>query len=163
MAIETGTPAPDFRRPGSDGEPHGLGGLTAGGPALLIFFRSGCPTCEMAFPVYGEMARRYGDAAAVVAISQDPVLEAVPWLHERGFSGLALDDSADGYAVSVAYDVQTVPTLVLVAGDGAVSTVAEGWDRDRTNEVARAMADVTGRSRAPVSTEADGLPVFKPG
>lgn len=67
-------PAPEFRLPGSDGEPHTLGELTAEAPALLIFFRSGCPTCRL-------------------------------------------------------------------------------W----------AMGDATGRSVAPVSTEADGLPVFKPG
>lgn len=163
MPLEPGTPAPDFRLPGSDGEPHTLGELTAEGPALLIFFRGGCPTCRLAFPVYGELARRYGDAAAVVAVSQDPVLQAGPWLLEHGYSGPALDDSADDYAVSVAYDVQTVPTLVLVDRDRTVTMVAEGWDRDWANQFARALGDATGRSVAPVSTDADGLPVFKPG
>lgn len=163
MALEPGMPAPDFRLPGSDAEPHSLAELTSDGPALLIFFRSGCPTCRLAFPVYGEMARRYGDAAAVVAVSQDPVLQVGPWLREHEFSGPALDDSADGYAVSVAYDVQTVPTLVLVGSDRTVAMVAEGWDRDWANRFARALGDATGRSVAPVSTEGDGLPVFKPG
>lgn len=163
MPLEPGTPAPDFRLPGTDGEPHSLGELTSEGLALLIFFRSGCPTCRLAFPVYGEMARRYGDAAAVVAVSQDPVLQVGPWLREHGFSGPALDDSADGYAVSAAYDVQTVPTLVLVGSDRTVTMVAEGWDRDWANHFARALGDATGRSVAPVSTEGDGLPVFKPG
>ncbi|MBW3614891.1 MAG: TlpA family protein disulfide reductase [Actinobacteria bacterium] len=163
MPLEPGMPAPDFRLPGSDGEPHGLSELTADGPALLIFFRTGCPTCRLAFPVYGELSRRYGDAAAVVGVSQDPVLQAAPWLRELGFPGPALDDCADGYAVSVAYDVQVVPTLVMVGPDATVTMVGEGWDRDIANGFARSLGDATGRSMAPVSTEGDGLPLFKPG
>ncbi len=163
MALDPGTVAPDFRLPGGDGEPHGLGDLTAVGPALLIFFKCSCPTCRLAFPVYGELARRYGDAVPVVAVSQDPVVQARGWLDENGFPGLVLDDAAGHYATSRAFGIEAVPTMVLVDGERTVVRVSAGWDRDGVNDMAAALGRITGRSGDPVSTEADGRPVFKPG
>lgn len=163
MPLDPGTVAPDFRLPGGDGEPHGLAELTAGGPALLLFFKCSCPTCRLAFPVYGELSRRYGDAVAVVAVSQDPVLKARPWLDDLGFAGPVLDDTADRYAVSRAFGIDAVPTMVLVDADRTVARVSQGWDRDGANAMAAALGGLTGRPGDPVSTEGDGRPVFKPG
>ncbi len=163
MAVKPGSPAPSFRLPGSGSDPIALSDLLAGGPALVVFVKSSCPTCTMAMPVYAKLHDRYGDAVPVVAISQDPILHALQWLEQLGFSGPALDDTSDRFAVSRSYGIETVPTAVLVDGEGAVSQVVEGWDRDRVNELARMLAETTGRPVAPVSIEGDGLPVFKPG
>ncbi|HET9443815.1 MAG TPA: TlpA disulfide reductase family protein [Acidimicrobiales bacterium] len=163
MPLDPGTVAPDFRLPGGDGHPHGLGDLTAGGAALLIFFKCSCPTCQLAFPVYGELARRYGDVVPVVAVSQDPLLKAREWLHEKGFAGLVVDDTPDHYAASRAFGIDVLPTMVLVDGERTVVQVSQGWDRDGTNEMAAALGRIAGRPGDPVSTEADGRPVFKPG
>lgn len=133
------------------------------GPVLLIFFKGSCPTCQLAFPVYGELERRYGDALPIVAVCQDPPREAAKWLADRGFSGPALDDASGGYALSEAYGVESVPTLVLIGTDDHIEKVREGWDRARVNALARVIGERTGRSTAPVSTENDGLPAFKPG
>ncbi len=162
MPLPVDTDAPHFELPSADGRPRSLGDLSAGGAVMLAFFRTGCPTCALAFPVYGEMERRYGAAVPLVAVSQDSLAEAVPWLRDKGFAGLALDDESDGYAVSDAYGVTTVPTLVLVDG-GRVVAVSEGWDRDRVNAWAALLGQRTGGDTSPVSTEGDGRPVFKPG
>ncbi len=167
MPLAPGSKAPDFRLPSTDDRsqtsrsPADLAG-PASTPVLLAFFKTGCPTCQLAFPVYAELERRYGDAIPVVAVSQDPPERTVPWLHERGFAGPSLDDSSDNYAVSKAYDVQTVPTLVMVQ-DGQVVAFSEAWDRDEVNDWARRLGEHTGRDTSPVSTEGDGLPAFKPG
>jgi thiol-disulfide isomerase/thioredoxin len=120
-------------------------------PVVLAFFKKSCPVCQMAFPAYGRLA----DHANVVAVAQDH--DASDWLAERGFAGAVVDDS-DGYPLSNACGIRTVPTLVVVEGDGTVGKVAEGWDRDAVNDIAARLGGV-----GPVSTQADGLPPFKPG
>ena len=162
MPLAPGAPAPAFDLPSADGGRRSLSHLTARGSALLAFFKTGCPTCQLAFPVYAELERRYGDAVPVVAVTQDSLATTTPWLEDNGFAGPALDDASDGYAVSEAYAVTTVPTLVLVE-DGKVVATSEGWDRDRANAWARQLGERTGRDTSPVSTDGDGLPSFKPG
>ncbi len=163
MPLLPGAEAPAFELPSADGgTPRSLDDLTGGGPALLAFFKTGCPTCQVAFPVYAELERRYGSAVPVVAVSQDALAKTVPWLEARGFTGVALDDASGGYAVSEAYAVRSVPTLVLV-DDGTVVATSEAWDRDRANAWAAELGERTGRDQSPVSMEGDGLPAFKPG
>lgn len=162
MPLPAGADAPGFTLPDGDGVPRALADLTAAGPALLAFFRTSCPTCHLAMPVIAELERRYGDSVPVVAVTQSAVGSTRPWLHEAGFAGPVLDDETGRFGVSRAYDVQTVPTLVLV-DDGRVVATAEGWDRDRMNGWARDLGTRTARETAPVSTEADGRPAFKPG
>jgi peroxiredoxin len=164
MPIAQGDPAPEFVLPADDGTQKSLADLA--GPdkraILLAFFKTGCPTCNMAFPVYAELERRYGDAVPVVAVSQDSLGRTVPWLRGHGFAGLALDDESDRYQVSAAYHVQTVPSLVLVE-DGQVAASSEAWDREQVNAWARLLGEVTGRTTDPVSSPNDGRPAFKPG
>lgn len=148
MTIAVGAAAPDVGLPGA---------------AVLAFFKTSCPTCRLAFPVYGELHKRFGDAVPVVAVSQDPLPAARRWLDEMGFEGPVLDDTTGSYAASTAYDLDSVPTTVLIGDDGTVRHVVVGWDRDGVNELARLLGDDTGRFTAPVSTEADGRPAFKPG
>ncbi|MDP9389076.1 MAG: TlpA family protein disulfide reductase [Actinomycetota bacterium] len=162
MPLATGAEAPDFALPDAEGRRRTRDDLAAGGPVLLAFFNTTCPTCRLAFPVYGELERRFGDVVPVVAVSQHPVGEARPWLDQLGFAGPVLDDDSDDFAVSAAYGVRSVPTLVLVEG-GRVAAASEAWDRERVNQWARELAERAGREPAPVSTEDDGRPVFKPG
>ncbi|MEW5684464.1 MAG: peroxiredoxin-like family protein [Pseudomonadota bacterium] len=50
---QVGAPLPDFELEEVDGERLTLAGLTAAGPAVLIFFRfAGCPACNIALPFY---------------------------------------------------------------------------------------------------------------
>ena len=163
MVIEVGTKAPAFRLAASDGEPRSLHDLVKSAPALLVFFKTTCPTCVMAMPVYGEMVRRYGDEVFVVAVSQDPLLQAHAWLAEQGFGGLALDDTPDRSAVSRAFGIATVPTAVLVDQEGEVADVVEGWQREGANRLAARLGAITDRTADPVSTAADGRPPQKPG
>lgn len=165
MTLAPGATAPDFELPAAgDGRDRlSLSQLTAGGPALLAFFKTSCPVCRFSFPVWAELVRRYGDAVAAVAISQDELGKARPWLDEAGFDAPVLDDS-DGYAVSTAFGLETVPTLVLVGQDGRVLDSSQGWDRKRANAWDADLSRRTDRpSPGPVSTPADGLPPFRPG
>lgn len=162
MPLPPGTEAPAFTLPDRDGAPRSLADLTAAGPALLVFFKTSCPTCHLAMPVIAELERRYGDAVPVVCVTQTSMGATLPWLAEAGFSGPVLDDEQGRFSVSRAYGVQTVPTMVLVDG-GRVAATTQGWDRDRMNGWATDLGTRTARETTPVTTEADGRPVFKPG
>lgn len=162
MPIATGKPAPDFTLLGESGDVS-LGDLTADGPALLLFYKNSCSTCQLAFPVYGELHRRYGDGIPVVAIAQEQIEKARPWLDEREFEGPVLDDLRNRFGASDAYEIDTVPTLVLVGADGAVEHVTQGWDRQDANDWAQRLGELSGRTTDPVSEEGDGLPPFRPG
>ncbi len=136
--------------------------IAPAGPVLLVFFKNSCPTCQLALPAFGELARRYGERLPVVAVSQDAASKARPWLDERGFLGSLIDD-ADGYPLSEAFAIRSVPTVVLV-DDATVVDVSEAWDRDRVNEWDTDLAARTGiESPGPLSTPGDGRPPFKPG
>ena len=163
MTIAAGASAPSFVLTDDSGGSVSLSALTQAGPAVLAFFKTTCPTCRLAFPVIGELADRFGDHLPVVAVSQDPLDKARPWLDELGFVGPVLDDATDGYQVSSAFELEAVPTVVVVDGDTTVRQVVAGWDRAGMNDVARALGERTGLSTAPVSTENDGRPPFKPG
>jgi peroxiredoxin len=162
MPLPAGVDAPAFVLPDADGRPRRLRDLTASGPALLAFIKTSCPTCRLAMPVIGELARRYGDAVPVVAVTQTAMATTEPWLAENGFVGPVLDDEQGRFAVSRAYGIDTVPTLVLVE-DGKIAAATQGWDRDRMNGWAKDLGTRSGRDTGPVSTEDDGRPVFKPG
>lgn len=162
MPLATGAGAPPFTLTDGDGTPRSLADLTAAGPVLLTFFKISCPTCQLAMPVVAELERRYGDAIPVVGVTQTEMAKTRPWLDSMGFAGAVLDDESGRFAVSRAFDVQTVPTLVLVDSD-RVAGVGQGWDRDRMNGWAADLGARTGRDGSPVSTEGDGRPSFKPG
>lgn len=162
MPLAAGADAPHFTLPDADGRPRRLADLTRSGPALLAFFKISCPTCQLAMPVIAELERRYGDAVPVVAVTQSKMADTRPWLDAAGFAGPVLDDEQDHFEVSRSYDVQTVPTLVLVE-DGRAAAVTEAWDREGMNGWAADLGARTGRDASPVTTEGDGRPVFKPG
>ncbi|MGH9179277.1 MAG: TlpA family protein disulfide reductase [Acidimicrobiales bacterium] len=162
MPLPAGADAPGFALPDAGGVARTLADLAPEGAALLVFFKTSCPTCRLGFPVYGELARRYGDALPVVAVTQTQMAVTRPWLADAGFLGPVLDDEQGHYAVSRAYDIRSVPTLVLVE-HGRVVASSEAWDRERANEWARDLGRRTGRDTAPVSNEGDGRPAFRPG
>lgn len=163
MVLSTGTAAPAFRLPASTGTPTSLDDLLAGGPAVLCFFKTTCPTCALTLPVVGDLQRRFGSRVPVVAVSQNGLDVARPWLEERGFDGPVLDDEVSRFAVSRAYALRAVPATVLVASGGKVLDSFEGWSRDRYNRLASQLAGFTGLDPGPVSTPADGRPPQKPG
>lgn len=163
--IIPGSSAPpfDLAAAGAAEERLSLEELTGSGPALLAFFKITCPVCALSFPLWGELARRYADQVNVVGVSQDPLAKARPWLDELGFDAPVLDDSG-GYGVSSAYDIETVPALVLVDKAGEVLAASQGWDRERANAWDLELAELTGRaSSGPLSTDGDGRPPFRPG
>ena len=132
---------------------------TGDGPRGLFFYKVTCPTCQLAAPVMGRFERAF--PGRVIGIGQDPELELTRFT-ERYDMGIASIEDAPPYAISAAYDLESVPTLYLV-NEGRVQEAVGAWDRDAFNQVAATLAALIGEPPVLVSTVDDGLPAFKPG
>jgi thiol-disulfide isomerase/thioredoxin len=136
-------------------------GLTfADGPVALVFYKVTCPVCQMAAPKVDAMARAY--PGRVVGVGQDPADELERFGREFGMGVLAVPDLPP-YDASNAYGIESVPTLFVIDGTGAVADAVVSWDRAGYNRASARLAELLGVDPATVSDPSDGLPPFRPG
>jgi len=76
---------------------------------------------------------------------------------------LLVDDPADGWTVSCAYDPPATPTLFLVGSDGQVQLTGQGFSKADLNAIAESIASHLGVQPAVVAERDDGNPDFRPG
>src|SRR5207247_7226625 len=104
-----------------------IGGLTAGGCALLLFVNEDCPTSAMAMRRLGPLCRAWQEAGLTAsAVFEDPLEVAVRVARRLGWAGwVAAEDPP--YETSHAYRLVSVPTAVLVEGAGRIAGTVTGW------------------------------------
>ena len=115
--IEPGDEAPALRLTTLDGAPWS--GPTEGW-LLLDFWHNACRPCLAAFPVFERIQTDFADRGlhyVGVHVGREP--DRVETVTE----GVDLDFALDGGEVARAYGVHTLPTLVLVDGEGRVRRV----------------------------------------
>src|SRR6266536_3379631 len=129
--LETGARAPDFQLQDLRGETRGLRDLVAAGPAVLAFFMTTCPVCQLAFPFLERIHRGQAQRAlSFYGISQDDAESTEEFNREFGVTFPTLLDTADtNYPVSNAYGISHVPSVFLVEPDGTVSWTMGGFDK----------------------------------
>ena len=149
MPIEPGTRAP-----------HIEGVAFGDGPVALLFYKDSCPVCQMTAPLSAAFAAAV--PGRLVGVSQDDAGRTARFAERHGFAAASVID-APPYPASDAYDVESVPTLVLVGADGVVADVSGAWDRGAWNRIAASLATAVGVPAFTVSEEGDGLPAFRPG
>jgi len=155
--VEPGERAPEFSLRGLDGKDHALGEILSRGPALLAFFKTTCPVCQLAFPFLDRLHRKAGASAQFIAISQDNATDTREFLAEFGVSFPALlDEDRKNYPASNAFRISHVPSMFLVEQDGAVSWASNGFSRIE-------LADLGGRLGTETFTAADNVPEWKAG
>src|SRR5215472_13548928 len=155
-----GGPAPELAVHGTGPAAITLGGLTAGGGALLVFVSEHCPTSALALRRLGPLCQGWARAGlTAVAIFEDPLDLAIRTARRLGWGGQVAAQEPP-YPASRAYGVTTVPTTVLVDRDGLVAGRVTGWDQ-------RALASLlheAGRGLgAPVAAPPEAEPLSKPG
>ena len=100
----------------------------AGQPALLVFWRTGCPYCSRFMPGVERLWRRHGDRGLqVVGISFDDHGDVREARDQLGLS-FALADG--GEAAAGALGVRQVPTWFFVDADGVVRFRGTSSDPD---------------------------------
>ena len=102
-----------------DGEPFDPGTLR-GKPAIVMFWRPGCPYCLNEMPTVAKVARDKGAAAIAVMVSgnREKAKEIA-----KTFDGTILVD--DG-SLRSRYDIKAVPYTLILRGDGTASHAFRG-------------------------------------
>src|SRR5579859_913649 len=155
-----GSPAPQLHVHGTGTAAVTLAGLTAGGTALLVFVSEHCPTSALALRRLGPLCPAWARGGlTAIAIFEDPLELAIRAARRLGWAGqVAAQDPP--YPASRAYGLATVPTAVLVGGDGMVTGTVAGWNQ-------RAIGALLGEARATLHADLpgppDAEPLIKPG
>jgi peroxiredoxin len=153
--LDPGSPAPDFRLPQLDGGPVALQEILAKGPALIAFYKTTCPVCQLTFPFLERIHK--GGTLPVYAVSQDGAEDTREFNREFGIALPTLLDSArSGYAVSNAFGISSVPSMFLIGRDGVVARVIEGWSK-------RDIESLGELAGAQVFRQGDNVPEWKAG
>jgi methylamine dehydrogenase accessory protein MauD len=134
--LGVGDSAPDFQLEDTFGKQRSLRDYLTTKPALLAFFKSSCPVCQLTFPFLERLSK--SDNMEVIAISQDGLdtTERFRSDFEITFTTL-LDQAERGYPVSNAFDVGYVPSLFLVEPDGQISLSVSGFSKKDLEAVGR--------------------------
>jgi peroxiredoxin len=156
-ALSTGTKAPDFTLPTTNGDKFSLADALKRGPVVLAFFKVTCPVCQYAFPLYERAYQRLRNSnVSFVGVSQNEEDETEQFMRQYGVSFPVLLEDVKEYAVSNAYGLTNVPTLFLIAPDGTVDVAGVGWSKSDVEEVVRRVSQNGNLAKA-------GAPIFKPG
>ncbi|HLY48572.1 MAG TPA: TlpA disulfide reductase family protein [Solirubrobacteraceae bacterium] len=152
--------APDFELPSVAGPRIGLAELRSRGPVLLVFVAEECPTSLMTLRRLGPLVDVLARAGvAVVAIFEDALDVAARTARRAEFPGRVLAEPAP-YEISRAYELQSVPTTVLVDADGHVAGRVVGWQAEALDELIGQACARVGASALHVTAEP---PQVKPG
>jgi peroxiredoxin len=155
VMIEAGAKAPTFRLKSLDGGVESLEDIISRGPALLVYFKIGCPVCQLTFPFLERLATSTG--VQIVGISQDDDGATRNFNDRFGVTFLTLlDPSKQGYPASNAYGISSVPSFFLVETDGHVSAAFNGFSK-------RDIELLGQRAGVPPFLEGEHVPEWKAG
>jgi peroxiredoxin len=153
--LETGSRAPEFRLPLLAGGEAALNELTLNGQILLAFFKVTCPVCQMTFPFLDRL--HAAGTLPVWGISQNDPADTCEFNEEFGVTfPTLLDSEENGFAVSNAFGISSVPTMFLIERDGTVSRVIEGWRK-------KEMEWLGARTGGSLFRHEDNVPEWKAG
>jgi peroxiredoxin len=127
-------------------------GLQSGKKALVVFFETDCPTCQLALPYLNALKR---DSLQVIGLSQDDERSTREFVSQLRISYPVELDS--GLSISRAYGPQNVPAFYLLDESGQVQRTLVGFDKNGLNDLAATLGQP---AIAPVD---DGAPAWKPG
>ena len=161
--IIVGNTAPGFSLKSLDNKDYSLAALLERGPVVAAFFKISCPVCQFTFPFLERLNKRYGGGATFLGISQDDGPSTTKFAKEFGITFPILIDDENGYVVSNAYGLTSVPTIFLIDTDGTVKVSSMGFDKKDLETIAAHLAERKKISRAPLFLPDEVVPANKPG
>ena len=162
-ALKAGSAAPLFTLRGTEGKTYSLAEALERGPVLIAFFKVSCPTCEYTFPFLERLFQQF--RASVIqlwAISQDDARSSQSWAREYGATFPILIDEYP-YETSHAYGIKYVPTLFLIAPNGRIEFMGDGFAKADLLGIQRCFAKHFSASPPPLFLPNERVPEFKPG
>jgi peroxiredoxin len=161
--LEPGSLAPSFTLKGLDGKPYSLRGLLDRGPVVLAFFKISCPVCQFTFPFLQRIFERYAsDDVSVIGVSQDDPRSTKEFNQEFGVTFPTLIDD-QGYPVSNACGLTTVPTIFWIDTGGRIKISGAGFSKNDLEAIAKELAQHRKLSATPLFRPDEVVPDFKPG
>jgi peroxiredoxin len=127
-------------------------GLQPGKKAVVVFFETDCPTCQLALPYLNSLAK---NSIQVIGISQDDESSTREFVSQLKISYPVELDA--GLKISRAYNPHTVPTFYLFNENGQIAKTLVGFDKQGLNELAATLG------HPPIAPVDDGAPAWKPG
>ena len=102
-------------------------------PVLLTFFKTSCPICQLTWPYLQRLHEAYGGKSVhVVGISQDDAASSRAYYAAHGAATFdLLLDPEPSFVASNAFDVESVPLIVLLSPDGTIEDTFAGWSKKR--------------------------------
>jgi len=135
------------------------------GETLYGFFKTTCPTSELAWP-YLERIRGIAEGGPfrVVAVSQDSPAETSAFNDRLGVGVETLYDR-DPWRASEALGLENVPTFFLVDGAVRIRDTVVGFQKQKLEELGARAAKGAGRAGSDASVFAPGerVPALRPG
>jgi len=126
--LEAGAKTPAFELKELNGATRSIDSILQNGPALVAFFKIGCPVCQLTFPYLQRLAAN--EAVQVVGISQDEPGVTKNFNQRFGVTFPTLvDEPKAGYPVSNAFGIDTVPSLFVLEQDGRISKSFAGFSK----------------------------------
>jgi len=157
-----GTAAPELAGELITGEgPRSL--AEAKGRVVIVeFWATFCDPCERSFPKYQQLADRFGDSVAVIAISLDEQADvkrgALQQFAQRTGAKFPLLWDQDG-AMKRAYAPPSLPTSYVIDQSGAIVHVHVKYESGDADVIAREVEDLLARAQAkPNSAELPSSP-----
>ncbi len=139
-AVDQGDRAPAWMRTDFDNRPVMFPGVLAGRPAVVVFWATWCPYCKALMPYLEGIQADYADAGVkIIAINakEDGREDPKAYIENLGFPLIAIQD---GDAIANAYDVEYLPGLMIIGGDGVVAWRRAWTDLPAGRQVAELWA-----------------------
>jgi len=113
-----------------DGEAVTLTRIADGRPLVINFWATWCPYCVEELPDFQEIVADYSGRVSFCFLdvtdgSRETVELAAAFLEENGFSDLPAYYDTD-LAASIEYGASSLPTTVVVNGDGEIIAISAG-------------------------------------
>lgn len=158
-ALDTGVTFPTMTLRDAAGNPATPGA----GETLYAFFKTTCPTTEMAWP-FLERIRRVaeGSALRVVAVSQDEPAETQEFNRRLAVAVETLYDPPP-WSASDKLALTNVPAFFLVDREGMLRQSATGFQKDKMEAFAARAAQLAGRPYGGLFRPGENVPAIKPG
>ena len=162
-ALTAGKSAPSISLTTTSGQKLTLADALKKGPVLAAFFKVNCPTCQFTLPFLERIYEKYGSAHFTLwGISQNDAADSRDFNQEFGIRFPVLLDTA-GFAVSNRYGLTNVPSLFLIAPDGAIQMSSVGFAKEDIERIAVEAARASSKPVAPVFKPGEVVPQYKPG
>lgn len=133
------------------------------GPALLVFVKQSCPTCQYALPLIDRIYRNYPNSrAAVVTIAQEDAVTAARMVQNLDIQMPVLLD-LEPFQVSEQYAFAVVPAVFYITPEGKIDHAVESFAREELKEINQKIARTNGLPPATLFRTDEGIPPFRPG